>query len=334
MLQHPFSHHLITTLSSALLCVIACSRSGESPGLGTTHGQDAAVQLTGGFHADSGASGSSGSASGSTTGGAGGAAGSSTGGSGGSPPTGGTASIPDAAIDAPVAPPPPPPQPCASDNDCTPLGMICDPSASLCVRCFDDLHCPAGFECADSDCVPFTECQSSLDCAAAPGGKTICGNDTGRCVACNINEDCGNPGYCIDHQCACADLMNDPNNCGACGRVCPYGCVQGDCPLTCDPLCPVYAPCTTDADCQPELGLMRCDTQFSRTCRPACGDSKPCPAGPPGPRASQPRCSPKLRCQLQCSSGVCPEGMACVKEYDYLGHVGTDVCVWPASHFN
>lgn len=89
------------------------------------------------------------------------------------------------------------------------------------------------------DCIP--KC-SGKTCGAPDGCNGTCWR--GSCPA---GETCGGggtrnvcapppppPAVCSDpfNSCGtqtCFDLRNDPNHCGACGSVCPFGCLQGKC---------------------------------------------------------------------------------------------------------
>jgi hypothetical protein len=90
---------------------------------------------------------------------------------------------------------------CSSDGQCGGATPRCDKNAGKCVPCLPlNDNCPKGQRCVDQKgvfaCVD--TCAADVDCSPS---------DAGTSQSC-----CG--GACIDSQ-------NDPNNCGACGRVCP-----------------------------------------------------------------------------------------------------------------
>jgi hypothetical protein len=157
----------------------------------------------------------------------------------------GPGTTPEASVlpeDAPSLPPPP--ESCASDNDCTPSGLLCNGLTKKCVACVEDGHCAAQHECLRGTCHPYVSCNSSLDCVGAPDGKTICRTSTNRCVQCLGNTDCTGGDVCFQNRCECANLDTDPNNCGICGRVCSNGCSYGECvPAWSECIYETYANC-------------------------------------------------------------------------------------------
>jgi hypothetical protein len=134
---------------------------------------------------------------------------------------------------------PPPPDTCASDNDCTPSGMLCNTFTNVCVNCLSSAQCGPSEDCLDGKCEPYTSCTSSLDCVGSTDGKTVCHAPTERCVECVIDADCSGTDVCFENRCECGNLDNDRNNCGVCGHYCPTGCSGGRC-------IPTWAPCSED----------------------------------------------------------------------------------------
>jgi hypothetical protein len=142
----------------------------------------------------------------------------------------GPGTTPEASVlpeDAPSLPPPP--ESCASDNDCTPSGLLCNTSTNKCVACVEDGHCAAQHECLGGMCEARVLCNNDQDCDDASLGRTLCNKTLGWCVQCVTGEDCSGGNVCFRRRCECANLNSDPNNCGACGRVCVNGCWSGDC---------------------------------------------------------------------------------------------------------
>lgn len=114
-----------------------------------------------------------------------------------------------------------------------------------------------------------------------------------------------------------ADTLNDPQNCGACGRACDAeeSCTSGVCAPR-DPL-PDYASCRDGTERDPRCGFGRnCVSVGSggpRVCAPSCAlDEARCPAAPAGSDA-RPACTRLvLRCLLACTGETtCPAGQTC-----------------------
>lgn len=138
---------------------------------------------------------------------------------------------------------------------CCPYGSICTSTTSC--------ECPAGqVVCGDScvdDCtgspgqyLDYNTCQCVQGC---PSGQVLCNGD---CISCSAQEQldtntCTCVPLCPSGQefCSgvCKDVVNDKNNCGACGNVCPTGmpCIAGSC------ICPAtYKYCASQSKCIPE----------------------------------------------------------------------------------
>lgn len=149
------------------------------------------------------------------------------------------------------------PDVCASDDECAPADLVCDPLPGICVECLFDADC-GDARCVDRECVAISTCDNSLDCADAAGGAHVCDVATGECVACVTAEDCGSDEDCTDQQCvpyeACGNSLDCPS-----GLVCDSG--AGRC-----------VECTLDADCVDGqvCGLNRCREacESDRTCTP------------------------------------------------------------------
>lgn len=162
-----------------------------------------------------------------------------------------------------------PSQPTATPTTCPPtdcgVTFVLDPMTCECVcpspytRCGDSCcfggavcnsdgscNCPAGMEPCNEVCTPSCpsgqyfdancQCTAQTSCGA---GETLC---NGQCVSlscppdqlfdpgsCGCVNRCGSgQGYCGGN---CIDIVNDANNCGSCGNVCPPNmpCIAGTC---------------------------------------------------------------------------------------------------------
>ncbi|HQY30476.1 MAG TPA: hypothetical protein PK691_04285 [Thermomicrobiales bacterium] len=143
---------------------------------------------------------------------------------------------------------------CGPDT-CCPTGSVCTSSTSC--------ECPAGTILCGNACVDdctsqpgtfldYTTCTCTQGC---PPGEVLC---NGSCVSCSIDQQldtntCTCTDLCPSGQkfCSgmCKDIVNDKNNCGACGNVCPTGmpCIAGSC------ICPAtYKYCAAQSKCIPE----------------------------------------------------------------------------------
>lgn len=86
---------------------------------------------------------------------------------------------------------------CASDKDCTPLGLLCNKTLGECVSCVSDLDCDESAECLAGSCHPITTCANSLDC---PRGE-VCDPARLRCYQCVVQADCGPRKICMENTC-------------------------------------------------------------------------------------------------------------------------------------
>lgn len=132
----------------------------------------------------------------------------------------------------------PPPYDKCGDASCCFGGAVCNPDGSC--------QCPDGTEACNEVCTPSCpsgqhfddncQCIAETSCGS---GETLC---NGQCVSIMCNEsqlfdnascqcvDRCSPGqgYCGGN---CIDIVNDRNNCGSCGNVCPPNmpCIAGTC---------------------------------------------------------------------------------------------------------
>jgi len=113
---------------------------------------------------------------------------------------------------------------CSSDADCGDLQAclteaICMPeepdamvfgvpSAALYATCTTDEDCDIGSVCEEvSICVDIGECASDEDCIGNPNGER-CNTETGTCVECVTDEDCGDLEWCYDTTGQCRPILN------------------------------------------------------------------------------------------------------------------------------
>ncbi len=184
------------------------------------------------------------------------------------------------------------PHDAAGDVACTGNQTACDGG---CVNTQNDPNncgtcghaCGSGLLCSGGQCSttcnpPETTCNGSPPDGGADAGDAAAGGDGGAPY--------------------CANLGNDNNNCGVCGKVCPvdHTCSNGSCVLNCPPskkacqsanMCINLGTCCTTADC----------TIPGETC-PSPGGQCTCPAGQK-PCTANNQCIPMNTC---CTTSDCP----------------------------
>jgi hypothetical protein len=158
--------------------------------------------------------------------------------------------------------------PCTPANDPCEVGQYCDETNTCVIGCLEDLDCPNDLLC-DVVNMQCTGCVLDMNC---PVGS-VC--DAGNCVpGCTDEQPCQNGFSCCGGD--CENLVDDPNNCGDCGMVCPdypnadEVCNGGICGL---------GPCTgswNDCNGDPVDG---CETQAMCLCVP--GEEIDCYTGFP-----------------------------------------------------
>jgi hypothetical protein len=152
---------------------------------------------------------------------------------------------------------------------CTVGGNFCN--AGACVECLAPATCP---DANPTDCIMPT-CSPQGACGTAPrdmgqvctGGGTVC-NATGVCVACNVPENCPDPGECKVR--GCTGEMCVPTN-AVDTTPCTNGmCMGGVCRLS------VGQPCQSAGDCL----SMNCPVDDGVCCNmPCAGICKSCALG-------------------------------------------------------
>lgn len=83
---------------------------------------------------------------------------------------------------------------CASDKDCTPLGLLCDFDSGTCAECFGGARCDDGEYCADGTCV---------DAVCTPGDTVCFGNGISACN--EMGSGYGDVDPCFDGACDVVD---------------------------------------------------------------------------------------------------------------------------------
>jgi hypothetical protein len=174
---------------------------------------------------------------------------------------------------------------CESDAGCTGADMVCDPLLGVCVGCLFDSDCGENEHCTDYGCVPFTPCDSSLDCVDSPDGL-ICSSTSGECVSCEIDADClDGDAHCAAGACVpfsactnsldCIETDGKPicdNSIGEC-VTCVSEADCADSQHCTDAVCVDYVECQSDVQCTP-LGQL-CDKEIGE-CR-QCLEHAHCP---------------------------------------------------------
>ena len=211
---------------------------------------------------------------------------------------------------------------CGGHEDCAP--GWCDPKTLTCVVCLKDSHCPEGWLCEDTECVPAPEgCESDEDC---PDG--VCDEASGDCVECLEDGDCAE-GFRCDAE-ACVQMICVPGE-----MFCVLDMIQ----VLCNPngsgtawenSCDDNDPCTDGDGCEDGVCLDTVPTD--------CDDGNPCTdddcGGPPGgcyhTFNSEP-CDDGFECTVDdhCDGGECKGGTKicdCIDDLDCVIHEDGDAC--------
>ncbi|MBI5607407.1 MAG: hypothetical protein HY902_00845 [Deltaproteobacteria bacterium] len=202
--------------------------------------------------------------------------------------------------------------PCATNDDCTPLGKLCDPKSGACVQCLQDIDCPAADHCAPvgpaqlGACLPDVCAPGQKVCQGDPesqaSGIAECssnGSGFGKPTACGAQTTCtvaGGQAVCQPWVCqpgpGCASgkavicaptglAVQSTEDCAAKGQVCASGaCVAP----VCDPQNPLFCDGTAAMKCDPS-GL-------SATVVQLCGGDTVCSKGACVKQVCQPGAPP------------------------------------------
>jgi hypothetical protein len=115
---------------------------------------------------------------------------------------------------------------------CPPPGKMCTtPTGVACVNVLGDpqncggcgFFCAAGQYCNNGTCALGAGPDAGVDAGADAGAPADAGTDAGM-ISCQA-------GYDVCDGTYCADLMNDPANCGLCHNQCTGACISGACSL-------------------------------------------------------------------------------------------------------
>ncbi len=238
---------------------------------------------------------------------------------------------------------------CTGADTCCALGCTnIDTDPNNCSEC--GYACPNGWSCVYATCTPPASCHGGPVCAGVDqccaSGCTNIDTDPNNCGKCGyacpstdacVGAVCTPPASCHGGpvctgalQCCasgCTNIDTDPNNCGYCGNVCPYGgaCAGAICQATCNggPACTGIDQCCPSGCANTETDPKNCGY-----CGNACPNSYTCSYGtctPPASCHGGPVCTGVEQC---CSSGctnvdsdpdncgycgnVCPSNDSCV----------------------
>ncbi|MBK8257730.1 MAG: hypothetical protein IPK82_34310 [Polyangiaceae bacterium] len=181
-------------------------------------------------------------------------------------------------------------------------------------------------------------CLDNEDCVGNPNGS-LCNPETGACVTCLVDGDCGPGLVCEGKECvsgcnvqqpcmagwtccfgACLDLATNNDNCGSCGNVCPPGpmgvpqCSLGACTIDCP---------ATHADCN-GIAADGCEhnTVADGPCVCAPGSLDACYWGAPGTmgvgacKAGERVCNPDGLSFGPCEGDILPAAEICTNGID------------------
>ena len=176
---------------------------------------------------------------------------------------------------------------CEDDEDCGKLH--CDISQDKCVECLINPHCPEGYKCDATHCVPKEgQCTSDAQCIVT---GLVCDEEKGQCVECANQDDCDTGEYCLDGKCI--------------PWVCTPGAAwcMGTTALACNPEGSVVV---SEVECDDGDVCTAGDACLNGECQETqpknCDDNNPC---------TEDLCDPKTGCYLQFVDGDCEDGTDC-----------------------
>ncbi len=145
-------------------------------------------------------------------------------------------------------------QPCVSDRECTPLGMLCDRPSGECKECIVHSDCAADHYCASGSCVPDVCIPGESRCEGnARITCSLVGDGFGPPQPCDDDKVCeqrGREAVCADLPIIC-DRTCSSGDSSMCGGRTPH-CLDGCCaPCTQDWQCGDDAQCTSSGTCEP-----------------------------------------------------------------------------------
>lgn len=154
--------------------------------------------------------------------------------------------------------------------------------------CGSTAECPQGTTCINGSCCEFAKACGSGKTATCCQDDQLCCNDV--CIE-QSNSNCGSCSNTCQtfsvgiYQCCCNGICincTTPQNCGACGSVCPSTCqcsLKPDNSFGCAAQGPTgvveclpYVLCTSDAECPPGQG---CFGLGGGVCSALCGETCP-----------------------------------------------------------
>lgn len=143
---------------------------------------------------------------------------------------------------------------CRGDGDCGAAQPFCE--LGRCRECSQSDDCGTGQACfpRDHECKP--ACETNANCPE--DDESLCNPDTGACVGCITDQDCGGKPFCNALNGKCSECVGD-GDCGVAAAHCDIGdgeCRQclvdghcGDNEKCNDGHCVLDGPCTSNGQC-------------------------------------------------------------------------------------
>lgn len=133
---------------------------------------------------------------------------------------------------------------CTNSADCP--GRLCNVGTQTCVDCLNDNQCPRGLICLGNGTCGGgvgggnAQCVTNFDC---PGAVCV----FGRCLPCNVNNDCTNPGeICLNNKC---EPESGAPECASQSDCESYGMLCDTLNNRCEPCDNFTNTCETGKDC-------------------------------------------------------------------------------------